>query len=623
MGGRRTAVPPRRGRLRRGARSRRAPPGSERLELGGIRGHRAEPHRIEPGAVAIRRAGGRDAEPAGHGSVARFGAGRMVRVRALDPVEPDRGQFLDHVVGDAEALPVEAGVGDHGQPAGALDQPDGVHRIEGMLLYVRPPAVLDQLGGEGVLDRVDHAGLDQRLGDVGAHDVLPLGDLPDPLERDRVAERLELPHHGLAPGEAIVTEPAELRLKHLVVEVDPVRQQVDPVAVLDRGKLDAGDDLGRVVGGRERAREALGRIVVGHCQDRQPAFASQRHQLLWRERAIRVRGVGVEVDHGGNCTRWARAVVHNTGMPSRLDELVAATPATRDRYVDFLRALSILVVVVGHWLIGVIFWEDGVIGSTIPFGPLWFLAVYAGVLGLSPVMIRLHERFGLGVIAVMLVGAVAADAIGFITAFEEARWANVAFVWLLPHQLGFFYADGRITRLSRGALWSVALGGLGAMLLLSNPVFGDAGREWFPGIGHYPKSLLGTDVERITNTYPPTIMLVAMSFWSIGLALLVREPLSRWLRRPRPWKATIFVNSVIMTLFLWHMTAFLLAILVLWPPGFGQQSDTTAGRWLERPLWVAVPGVFLAALVAVFGRFERPPLRRRTEDDRERNDVRS
>jgi len=36
---------------------------------------------------------------------------------------------------------------------------------------------------------------------------------------------------------------------------------------------------------------------------------------------------------------WARAV-----------ELARATPATRNRYVDFLRAASILVVVLGHWL---------------------------------------------------------------------------------------------------------------------------------------------------------------------------------------------------------------------------------------------------------------------------------
>jgi hypothetical protein len=126
-----------------------------------------------------------------------------------------------------------------------------------------------------------------------------------------------------------------------------------------------------------------------------------------------------------------------------------------------------------------------------------------------------------------------------------------------------------------------------------------------PGHRPLPEELLGTDVERITNTYPPTICLVAMAFWSIGVTLLLRDRLTRWLRRPRPWKATILVNSVIMTLFLWHMTAFLLAVLVLWPLGFGQQGDTTAAWWLERPLWVGVSALFLTGLVAVFGRYER------------------
>ncbi|HWC32779.1 MAG TPA: acyltransferase [Actinomycetota bacterium] len=387
-------------------------------------------------------------------------------------------------------------------------------------------------------------------------------------------------------------------------------------------------------------------------------------------------------------------------MTTTLDELAARTPATRDRSMDFLRALSILVVVVGHWISGVVFWEGGVIftrsaigmtpwlwlltwflqvmpifffvggfsnlvtyrsfrrrgdgagaflrtrlerllrpslaflgvwavvqlalhladvgtpttpylrgmkppGATVPFGPLWFLGMYTIVIVLSPLMIRLHERFGLAVPVAMVAGAIGADALGFATSFEEARWANVAFVWLLPHQLGFFYADGRIQRLSKRAVALIAAGGLAALLLLTNPIFGERGQRLFPGIGHYPKSLLGTDVEPITNTYPPTIALIAMAFWSIGLAMLAREPLQRWLRRTRPWKAVIFVNSVIMTLFLWHMTAFLLAVLTLWPLGLGQQGDTTLAWWAERPLWIAVPGIFLAGLVAVFGRFER------------------
>lgn len=39
------------------------------------------------------------------------------------------------------------------------------------------------------------------------------------------------------------------------------------------------------------------------------------------------------------------------------------TPARRDRYVDFLRALAILLVVVGHWLAVVIVSSNGMTGE--------------------------------------------------------------------------------------------------------------------------------------------------------------------------------------------------------------------------------------------------------------------
>ncbi len=55
-------------------------------------------------------------------------------------------------------------------------------------------------------------------------------------------------------------------------------------------------------------------------------------------------------------------------MAARIHDLVDATPASRDRYVDFLRAASILVVVVGHWTIAVIAWDNGVIRSTSAVG---------------------------------------------------------------------------------------------------------------------------------------------------------------------------------------------------------------------------------------------------------------
>ena len=402
-------------------------------------------------------------------------------------------------------------------------------------------------------------------------------------------------------------------------------------------------------------------------------------------------------------------------MAADLDALVQATPETRDRYVDFLRAVSILAVVFGHWFISIIWWQSGVIrntsavgltsglwlgtwffqvmpifffvggfsnmvaldaarrrgeslwafvrsrawrllrpslvflgvwvvvqtvlhltnvgapqglrlwddtrmlrgmrppGATIPFGPLWFLGVYLVVVAISPFTVWLHRRFRLWVLAVMVAGTFAADYVGFVLGHPGFRWFNVAFVLLFPHQIGHFYADGSLGRQPKRVYWLMVAAGLGMLMLLTNPLlfrpFGSARFRWFPGIGYYPKSLLGTDVERISNAYPPTLCFLFAGVWAIGAAMLLRPAVSRWLHRARAWKATIFVNSIIMTLFLWHMTAYLLAILLLWPLGFGHEHDSTTRWWIERLLWILVPTAILAVLVAVFGRFERPARR--------------
>jgi acyltransferase-like protein len=392
-----------------------------------------------------------------------------------------------------------------------------------------------------------------------------------------------------------------------------------------------------------------------------------------------------------------------------LDELVAATPASRDRYVDFLRALSILVVVVGHWTIGLIAWDHGMIrstsaigrapglwlatwafqvmpvfffvggysnlvayesacrrgestwtfvrgrirrllvpslvlvavwavvqvglhttdtggptgprfgdfvllrgvrppGQTIPFGPLWFLAVYLAVVCISPATIIVHRRYRWWIPAMLVAGAVAVDAGGFIGGVPRLRYLNVAFVFLLPHQLGHFYGDHSIDRWPRTIFIAMIGAGLGGLVLLTNPwLFRLAGPDrfrWYPGIGHYPRSLLGTDIEKISNAYPPTLCFLLGGIWLIGLVLLVRPAVTRWLARPRCWKGVVAANSRIMTLFLWHMTAYLVAILVLWPLRLGRETTPTTRWWLERPVWLLVPAAVLAGLVALFGEFE-------------------
>ena len=44
---------------------------------------------------------------------------------------------------------------------------------------------------------------------------------------------------------------------------------------------------------------------------------------------------------------------------ARTLEMAEATPPERNRYVDFLRAVSILMVVTGHWLVATVWYHDG------------------------------------------------------------------------------------------------------------------------------------------------------------------------------------------------------------------------------------------------------------------------
>ena len=72
-------------------------------------------------------------------------------------------------------------------------------------------------------------------------------------------------------------------------------------------------------------------------------------------------------------------------MTSRLDELARATPPTRDRYVDFLRAGSILAVVFGHWFISVIHWPDALIYQTSAVGVTSYLWLGTWVFQVIPI----------------------------------------------------------------------------------------------------------------------------------------------------------------------------------------------------------------------------------------------
>lgn len=360
--------------------------------------------------------------------------------------------------------------------------------------------------------------------------------------------------------------------------------------------------------------------------------------------------------------------------------LAEKTPPSRDRYVDFLRAFSICVVVLGHWLIASVYLKDGEVsgvnalhvvpgiwvatwilqvmplfffvggfanlvtldsiarrggdyagfissrverllrptavylGIWIPIAvvidmftsftdrelelafelltrPLWFLGVYLIMIGLAPAMLKLHRKYGFKALAVLALGAALVDLVQFGLDVPFVGNFNYFFVWLFAHQLGFFYAEGSLLKLGSKYFAAMAAGGL-ALLVLATAA------------GPYSSSMVGLVNER-SNTNPPTICIVLLTIWQVGLAMLLRQPFNRMLARNKTWAKVIALNAMIMTMFLWHQTAVLITVGVLYPLGFPQPETGTPTWWAVRPLWVLSLSVVLAVLVLIFGRFER------------------
>jgi hypothetical protein len=230
--------------------------------------------------------------------------------------------------------------------------------------------------------------------------------------------------------------------------------------------------------------------------------------------------------------------------------------------------------------------------SMVVIGPLWFLVVYLGIVVITPLMVQLHRRLRVGALVILGGLIVLVDIVGFGFGLSWMRWTNVAFVWLFVHQIGFFYADGSLVRMPKIFYIAMAIIGLTGLVLLTN-------------IGVYPRSMVGTGVEKISNMNPPTVCIAVLTIWLVGLAMFLREPLNHWLARRRPWITVIAANTMIMTLYLWHLTAFIVVFLLLYPLGLWRFADGSLLWWLMRPVWIILPALVLSLFIGVFSRFER------------------
>jgi hypothetical protein len=276
-------------------------------------------------------------------------------------------------------------------------------------------------------------------------------------------------------------------------------------------------------------------------------------------------------------------------------------------YADWLRARSARLL--GPALIFVVFWTFlpilavalGLISSGMARTggrevalPIWFLAVYLLTVAAAPPLLAAHERFGgVRVFVVLAVAVAIVDALRYGLDVPFVAVLNFASVWLAVLELGFLWRDGALTS-RRWIPWAMAGIGLAVMALLTT---------WFD----YPVSMIGLTHAERSNTLPPTLALLALAVWQCGAMLLVQDAANRWLARPRVWLGVVYANSMVMTFYLWNMTAAVLAAVILLPTGLWPQPETLSTAWWWLRLgWVAACAVCLAPFLFAFRWAERP-----------------
>lgn len=223
--------------------------------------------------------------------------------------------------------------------------------------------------------------------------------------------------------------------------------------------------------------------------------------------------------------------------------------------------------------------------------PLWFLAVFLLLAMVAPAQYRLHRRHRWLLLPLLPVLALLLDRLQG-TALAPLGYLNYLVVFGFSQELGFLYADGALVRARRRWWLAATAAALGVLLVLTGP-------------GPYPVSMLGLPGQEVSNMLPPSVCVIAVGVVQLGLVMLARPALLRWLERPRAWRTVVAANSAVMTLFLWHITGLVLAAGAAYLAGLALPPIGSARWWAEKPLWLVAAAAVTAALVLLLSPVER------------------
>jgi surface polysaccharide O-acyltransferase-like enzyme len=215
---------------------------------------------------------------------------------------------------------------------------------------------------------------------------------------------------------------------------------------------------------------------------------------------------------------------------------------------------------------------------------LWFLAVYLLVVALTPIALAAQRHWGLLVPAVLTAAVALVDVVSIGAHVPYLGWLNYLLCWAALYQFGMTWRDG-------------LLAGRRAVLLATGSAIALALLIW---LAHYPISMIGVPGQKVDNSAPPTVAMLAFACAQAGVAIAIAPLLNRVLRPRRVECLLHAANSNAMALYLWHMVPVIIVALVGYPSGLlPQPVEGTMAWWLARLEWLVILCLVTAAELAL------------------------
>ena len=221
--------------------------------------------------------------------------------------------------------------------------------------------------------------------------------------------------------------------------------------------------------------------------------------------------------------------------------------------------------------------EDGVISSVeFSLWPLWLVSIYLVMVMFAPFTIYIHKKYPYLSMTIFIILIILIDSLNFPINLAYIKVFNYLFFWLTIHQIGYFYADGKLQLIRKNIFPTVSIISYGYLYyqLSVNKLF---------------LSFSSYRLSEKNNEDPPTTVYFIATIGLLSLLFSVKNIIEKLLNNNYLWKVFSILHSNIYTLYLWHLIVVLSIYL------------------FDLPKHIGI--LYLLAAVLIFGNYERSVFR--------------